>query len=39
MTKTILEGFKEREKNELKEAGYYQIWFVGIVDEYIVRLY
>jgi len=39
VTKTMLEGFKEREKDSLKQAGYYQIWFVGIVDEYILRLY
>lgn len=39
VTKKILDSFKMREKDFLEQAGYYQIWFVGIIAEDIVRLY
>ena len=39
VTKKILDSFKMREKDFLEQAGYCQIWFVGIIAEDIVRLY
>lgn len=34
-----LSKFKNQEKNFLKKAVYYQIWFVGITEDTIVQLY
>jgi len=39
VTKKILDRFKMQEKDFLEQAGYCQIWFVGIIAEDIVRLY
>lgn len=39
VTKKILDSFKMREKGFLEQAGYCQIWFIGIIAEDIVRLY
>jgi hypothetical protein len=39
VTKKILDSFKMQEKDFLEQAGYSQIWFVGIITEEVVRLY
>jgi len=39
VTKKILDSFKMREKDFLEQAGFCQVWFVGIIAEDIVRLY
>lgn len=38
-TRSILNRLKVEEKDFLKEAGYLQIWFVGLIEDEIVRLY
>jgi hypothetical protein len=39
VTEKVIQTFKSREIDFLKQAGYYQIWFVGITDETVIRLY
>lgn len=39
VTRAVLERFKVEERTFLKRAEYLQIWFVGKVDDDIVRLY
>lgn len=39
VTEKVLQRFKSQEKDFLNKTGYYQIWFVGITQGTIIRLY